>query len=117
MRTRTVGPFQVERVEPPDGSTGTLRDDPVLLRLSEPIDPDRLGEATVVVAEAAGPIPSRVQTLDGGRVLVWWPRCLLRPGREHRLVVRGLRDRQGREAPALASRFTPGPVAGGELQC
>ena len=116
MRARASRPFEVERVEPPDGATGTLRDDPVLLRLSEPMDVDRFPEATVEVREADDPVPSRVETLDGGRVLVWWPVRLLRPGREHRLVVRGLRDRLGREAPALASRFTPGPLAAVELR-
>ena len=117
MRARVVRPFQVERVEPPDGATGTLRDDPVLLRLSEPLDADRFPEATVEVKEAEERIPSRVETLDGGRVVVWWPDRLLRAGCEHCLEVRGLRDRLGREAPPLASRFTPGPVAGGELRC
>lgn len=116
MRWRGVRPFQVERVEPPDGATGTLRDDPVLLRLSAPIDFDRFTEATVEVREAETPVPSRVETLDGGRVLVWWPDRLLSPGREHHVVVCGLRDRLGREAPPLASRFTPGPVAAGELR-
>jgi hypothetical protein len=116
VRWRGARPFQVERVEPPDGATGTLRDDPVLLRLSAPIDVDRFAEATVEVREAETPVPSRIETLDGGRVLVWWPECLLSPGREHRVVVRGLRDRLGREAPPHASRFTPGPVAAHELR-
>jgi hypothetical protein len=116
VRARALRPFQVERVEPPDGAKGTLRDDPVLLRLSEPVDVERFTEATVEVTEGEAPVPSRVETLDGGRVVVWWPDRLLRPGCEHRLVVSGLRDRQGREAPALASHFTPGPVAAVELR-
>jgi hypothetical protein len=116
VRTRVVAPFHVERVEPPDGATGVLQDDPVLVRLSAPVNPDRLAEATLEVREADGPVPSRVQTLDGGRVLVCWPRRRLRPGREHLLVARGLRDRRGREAPALASRFTPGPLSGEEIR-
>jgi hypothetical protein len=116
VRPKTVAPFHVERVDPPDGAIGVLRDDPVLVRLSAPIDADRLGEATVEVREADGAVPSRVETLDGGRVLVWWPGRRLRPGREHHLVARGLRDRRGREAPALASRFTPGPLSGQEIR-
>ncbi|MCG6921851.1 MAG: Ig-like domain-containing protein [Acidobacteria bacterium] len=116
MRPKTVAPFHVERVDPPDGATGVLRDDPVLVRLSAPVDPDRLSEATVEVREADGAVPSRVETLDGGRVLVWWPGRGLRPGREHHVVARGLRDRRGREAPALASRFTPGPLSGREIR-
>ena len=115
MISRRVAPFHVERVEPPDGATGVLRDDPVLVRFSAPVDADRLDEATVEVREADGAVPSRVEMLDGGRVLVWWPGRRLRPGQEHRLVASGLRDRRGREAPAFASRFTPGTLSGEEL--
>ena len=116
MISRRVAPFHVERVEPPDGATGVLRDDPVLVRFSVPVDEDRLAEATVEVREADGAVPSRVQTLDGGRVLVWWPGRRLRPGREHRFVASGLRDRLGREAPRLSSRFTPGALSGDEIR-
>ena len=112
MRAKATSPFHVERVEPPDGARGVLRGDPVLVRLSAPVDMDRLHEATLEILGAAGPVPSRVQTLDGGRVLVWWPSRLLRPGEEHRLIAQGLRDRKGREAPPLSSRFTPGALDG-----
>jgi hypothetical protein len=116
VRSRPIGAFFVERVEPPDGATGVMRDDPVLVRLSAPIDTDRLPEATVEVREAEGTVPSRVETVDGGRVLVWWPARRLRPLREHRLVAHGLRDRHGREAPPLSSRFTPGALDGSEIR-
>jgi len=116
VRPKAVSPFHVERVEPPDGACGVLRGDPVLVRLSAPLDVDRLHEATLEIREVGGAVPSRVETLDGGRVLVWWPGRLLRPGHEHRLVARGLRDHQGREAPPLSSRFTPGALDGEELR-
>jgi hypothetical protein len=116
VRFKPVAPFHVERVDPPDGATGVLRDDPVLVRLSAPVDVDRLEEATVEVREGDGTVPARLQTLDGGRVLVWWPGRRLRPGREHHLVASGLRDRRGREAPALSSRFTPGALSGREIR-
>lgn len=112
MRARPLSPFRVERVEPPDGARGVLRGDPILVRLSAPVDVDRLHEATLELREGGGPVPARVQSLDGGRVLVWWPGRLLRPGREHRLVAQGLKDRAGREAPPLTSRFTPGALDG-----
>jgi hypothetical protein len=116
MRAKVVAPFRVERVDPPDGATGVLRDDPVLVRLSAPVDADRLGEATVEVRDPDGAVPAQLQALDGGRVLVCWPGRRLRPGREHHLVARGLRDRRGREAPALMSRFTPGALSGDEIR-
>jgi hypothetical protein len=115
VRTRPLEPFRVRRVEPPDGAHGVLRDDPVLVLLTGPLDPDRLHEAEVAVWEEGGPVPSRMEPLDGGRVLVLRPRRPLRPGRLHRLRVEGLRDRQGREAPRVDSRFTTGPLAGAEL--
>jgi hypothetical protein len=115
VRTRPVEPFRVRRVEPPDGARGVLRDDPVLLLLTSPLDPDRLHEATVAMWEEEGPVPSRLQPLDGGRVLVLRPRRPLRAGCVHRLRIEGLRDRKGREAPRVDSRFTTGSLAGAEL--
>lgn len=117
MRTRPLEPFRVRRVEPPDGAHGVLRDDPVLLLLTGYLDPDRLHEAEVALWEEGGAVPSRMEPLDGGRVLVLRPRRPLRPGRLHRLRVEGLRDRQGREAPRVDSGFTTGPLAGAELAC
>jgi hypothetical protein len=115
VRRRPAVPFRVQRVEPPDGAHGVLRDDPVLLLLTGPLDPDRLPEANVAMWEEEGPVSSRLESLDGGRVLMLRPRNLLRGGREHRLRIEGLRDRQGREAPRVDSRFTTGPLAGVEL--
>lgn len=116
MRRRPVVPFHVERVEPPDGARGVLRDDPVLVRLSAPLHADGLADATLEVWDGAAPLPARLELLDRGRVLVCWPRALLRPGREHRVVARGLRDGLGREAPPLASRFTPGALSGEDIR-
>jgi hypothetical protein len=115
VRTRPLEPFRVRRVEPPDGAHGVLRDDPVLLLLTGPVDPDRLHEARVAVWEEGGAVPSRMEPLDGGRVLVLRPRRPLRAGRLHRLRIEGLHDRHGREAPRIDSRFTTGPLAGAEL--
>jgi len=112
-----ASPFRVERVEPPDGARGVLRGDPVLVRFSAPVDAERLHEATLEIRGPDGPVPARIQILDRGRVVVWWPRRLLSPHKEHCVVAQGLKDRQGREAPPLTSRFTPGPLHAGELRC
>ena len=113
MRRGVVAsPFRVERVEPPDGARGVLRGDPVLVRFSAPVDVDRLHEATLEIHGPGGAVPSRVQALDSGRVVVWWPRCLLSPDQEHRVVARGFKDCRGREAPPMTSRFTPGALDG-----
>ena len=111
-----VEPFRVLRVEPPDGARGVLRDDPVLLLLTGPLDSDRLHEATVAMWEEEEPVSSHLEALDGGRVLLVRPRHHLRAGRLHRLRIEGLRDRKGREAPPVDSHFTTGPLAGVELR-
>jgi len=117
MRARPVVPFRVVRVEPPDGARGVLRDDPILLLLSGPVDADRLGEAMVELREAEGALPSRVESLAGGRVLVLRALRRFSAGREHRLRVEGLRDALGHEAPPLDVRFVTGPVAGADFEC
>lgn len=116
MRRRAADPFHIERVEPPDGARGVLRDDPVFLRLSAPLHADGLVSATLEVWEGERTLPARLEILDGRRVVVWWPQTLLRGGCEHRVVVRGLRDRLGREAPPHASRFTPGALSGDDIR-
>ena len=116
MRRGVVVPFHIERVDPPDGARGVLRDDPVLVRLSAPLHADGLAAVTLEVRHGDLPVPARLELLDRGRVLVWWPRDPLQGGQEHCLVVRGLRDRLGREAPEVASRFTPGALSGDDIR-
>jgi hypothetical protein len=115
VRRRPLEPFRVRSVEPPDGARGVLRDDPVLLVLTGPLDPDRLHEANVAVWEEQGLVPARMEPMDGGRVLVLRPRRLLRAGCLYRVRIEGLRDRRGREAPRVDSGFTTGPLSGVEL--
>jgi len=108
--------FQVVHVEPPDGARGVLRDDPIVLQLSGPVDAERLPEARVEVLEAEEGVVFRMEPVDGGRALVLRPLRPLGPGCRARLRVHGLRDARGREAPPLESRFTTGALAGKELK-
>ncbi len=114
---RQAVPFRVLSVEPRDGARGVLRDDPIVVLLSDPADAERLHEATLEVrtGDEAGAVSLRIETLHGGRALVLQPAGPLEPGREHRLRVRGLRDARGREAPAVETGFTTGPLAGAEI--
>lgn len=116
MRWRRDVPFQVVRVEPPDGARGVLRDDPIVLLLSGPLDAERLPEATLEVREADAAVPVQIESLQGGRALVLWPALPLGPGREHQLRARGLMDARGREAPPVESGFTTGALAGQDLR-
>jgi len=115
VRVRPTTPFEVVCVVPPDGARGVLRDDPVVLLLSGPVDGDCLGEATVEI-RGVGAVPVRIETLGGGRALVVRPSRALDEGRAYRLQVKGLRDSRGRCAPPVESGFTTGALSGGDLQ-
>ena len=101
------GPSLILRVLPEDGATGTLRDSPVLTRLSRRVDARSLDATTFRVEDPEGPVPARLGTSPDGLVVVWWPERLLVPGVEHRVVAEGLRDAQGRLVPTHESRFVP----------
>jgi hypothetical protein len=117
MRTMNTAaqPSHVVHVEPQNGATGTLRDSPVLTRLSQRVDLTSLNASTFRVEDAAGPVPARLGTSPDGFVLVWWPERLLTPGVEHRVVAEGLRDAIGRAVAPHESRFVPGGFSGTDL--
>ena len=50
-------PPAVARVDPRDGATQVLRDAPVILRISQPLDPASLSLETVSVEDDGGAVP------------------------------------------------------------
>jgi hypothetical protein len=110
-----AGGAYVVRVEPPDGAAGVFRDGPVLVRVSQPLDRRSLSGDTVSVVDAFGAIPARIELSVDAHVVIWRPERSLLPCLEHRLEVRGLRDRSGSEVPAHVSRFFPGGLSSHEL--
>jgi Bacterial Ig-like domain len=115
VRLRRDVPFEVVHVEPPDGAQGVLRDDPIVVQLSGPVDAERLPEAVVEVLAAEEGVRLRIEPMDGGRALVVRPLHPLRPVCRARLRVEGLKDARGREAPPLETAFTTGALVGREL--
>jgi hypothetical protein len=112
MRSRLdVGVAFVAHVEPGDGAAGVFRDAVVLARLSHPVDPGSLSEATFQVVSATGLVPSHVELSSDRRVLIWRPDRLLDAGLEHQVVAEGLRDQRGRPVAPHRSRFVPGTLA------
>lgn len=101
----------VAHVEPGDGAAGVFRDAVVLARLSHPLDPGSLSEATFQVSCPTGLVPSRVELSSDGCVLIWRPDRLLDAGLEHQVVAEGLRDQRGRPVAPHRSRFVPGALA------
>ena len=106
----------VVRVEPPDGSSGVLRDAPVLARISHRLDPRSVAAHTVVLWSGCGPVPMRLELSRDRCVLIGRPDQPLEPGVEHCLELSGLRDEKGREVLAHESRFVPGGLGLHDLE-
>ncbi len=94
-------------VDPEDGATGILRDAPVALRLSAPLDPDCLGPDTLRIHDDAGRVPGQARLLADGCLLLWRAARPLRALALHFVVAQGLRDRRGRAIAPHWSRFVP----------
>jgi hypothetical protein len=105
----------VVRVEPPDGSSGILRDAPVVARISHRIDPRTVADDTVRLSSRAGAVAMRLEVSRDGFILIGRPERPLDPGVEHRLELEGLRDRRGRAIVRHSSRFVPGPMGSRDL--
>jgi hypothetical protein len=106
----------VVRVEPPDGSSGILRDAPVLARVSHRLDPRTLSAESIRIIDPSGPISMRIELSRDGFVLIGRPERLLEPGVEHRFLILGLRDTRGREVTPHESRFVPGGLGLHDLE-
>lgn len=104
-------PTWVERVDPGDGSAFVLRDTPVLVRLSGPVNPASVTHRSVRVVDAHGPVPAELRLSADQRVVIWSPQRLLVPVVEHELVVCGLLDSRGQVVPNHSSRFYPCSLA------
>lgn len=94
-------------VDPGDGATGILRDAPVALRLSAPLDPASVGPDSLRVHDDAGRVPGEARLLADGRLLVWRAARPLRALALHFVVAQGLRDRCGRDLAPHWSHFVP----------
>jgi len=101
------GAAWVMRTSPEDGAVFVLRDTPVLLRLSHPVDPTSLAGGSVRVLDPMGEVPASLRWVSEGQVLIWEPKRLLVPGVEHVVMARGLKDRLGRGIAEHWSRFVP----------
>jgi hypothetical protein len=106
----------VLRVDPQDGASGVFRDTPVIVSVSQPLDPSSVGPETFRV-EAGGttPLDGAIRLSPDGSVLIWTGVRQLVPGVVHFVAVRGLHDRRGLPVRAHVSRFVPCDVALSDL--
>ncbi len=106
----------VARVDPRDGATQVLRDAPVILRISQPLDPESLSLETVSVEDDDGTVPGWVRLSPDSFVVIWGGDRPLRAFMLHFVVARGLRDRRGRPVHPHWSRFVPCDLAREDLR-
>ncbi len=116
MRPQEAEDVFVVRVEPPDGSSGVLRDAPVLARVSHRVDARSLSAESVRIVGHSGPVSMQRELSRDGYVLICRPERPLEAGVEHRFFVVGLRDARGREVLAHESRFVPGGLGLHDLE-
>lgn len=106
----------VVRVDPADGAAFVLRDTPVLVRLSAPVDPASVTHRSVRVVDVAGPVPAQLSLSADERVVIWCPDRWLVPGVRHEVLVSGLVDRRGRPVPCHSSAFSACSLARDDLR-
>ena len=120
MRAPSAGPSDhtpiVARVDPNDGATQVLRDAPVILRVSQPVDPRSLSPESVSVQDDYGTVPGWLSLSPDFHVVIWGAERHLRPGILHFVVARGLRDQRGRLVDPHWSRFVPCDLARSDLR-
>jgi hypothetical protein len=106
----------VASVDPRDGATQVLRDAPVVLRMSQPLDPESVSPESVSVQDDRGTVPGWLQLSPDFHVVIWGADRHLRSGILHFVVARGLRDRRGRPVDPHWSRFVPCDLARADLR-
>jgi hypothetical protein len=106
-RALDEGPTRVARVDPCDGACGVFRDASVLAQFTSPADPDTLSSETFRIEDHDGVVPARLRLSPDRVVLIWTAERLLKPGVEHVVHVRGVRDTLGQVIEPHESRFFP----------
>jgi len=109
------GPTGVVRADPGDGALAVLRDSPVVLRFSRPLDATSLPGARIEVGDAAGPLPGRTRLSPDAQVLIWLGMRRFRPDAGHSVRVEGLRDQRGEPVESWSSAFATGRLARDDL--
>src|SRR5262245_11614603 len=77
------GPAKVASVEPQDGESQVLRDAPIVVRLSQPLDPASVTDTSLWVQDPEGPVPGELHLSPDGQVVIWGGTRPLRPGALH----------------------------------
>ena len=104
-------PPHVVEVEPEDGASGVLRDTPLVLRLSRPVDPTTVTTSSVRVHSTSGAVPARLVVSPDRTMLVWVAQRLLAPRTEHMVRVEGVHDLWGTPVEPYQCRFVPGELS------
>jgi hypothetical protein len=107
--------LRVLSIRPAHGEGAVRFDTTVSAYLDLPasrIDPETLGDATVVLLPSgrdAAPVPASLSTAAGGDRVVLTPRAPLEPETRYTFAIRrGLRDTRGRAIQPISTSFTTG---------
>jgi len=109
------GPTRVARTDPADGALAVLRDSPVVVRFTRPLDRRSIESARVEVGDSQGPLPGRVRLSPDARVLIWLSESPFRPAAGHSLRLDGLSDERGEPVEAWTSVFATGRLTRDDL--
>src|SRR5439155_18726335 len=85
----------VAGVSPPDGATSVAVNSPVVVRLSEPMNPLTVTATTVTLASGAGPVGVTRTLTDANQQLTVDPAAPLAPATVYTLRLAGLTDIAG----------------------
>jgi RHS repeat-associated protein len=76
------------------------------VRFSKPLPIDRINPASLVLVGPSGAVGGSVVGAESGMLAFFAPSMQLRPATTYTLFITGLSDREGRELPNTAIRFT-----------
>lgn len=108
-------PPAIDRVEPPAESTDVLRTDPVVVWLSEPIDPAAAGKIAFAFQDGSQALPGRIEV--AGRTVTFTPAARLPANTTLSVSVKEIVDPAGNRLPgARAWAFTTGRVGWSALK-
>lgn len=98
-------PPAVAASHPAADAVDVALDRPVALRFTHRLDPASLNGNTMNLAGPHGPVDAAITPAEGGLILFVQPRVQFLPGADYTLLVRGAKDRQGRELPFTTLSF------------
>src|SRR5439155_10310056 len=110
QREDTTAP-EVVAVSPPNGATNVPVSSPVVVRLSEPLNPLTVNATTVTLRSGSGLVPATLSLSDANQVVTLDPTEDLAISNTYTLRLDGVTDVAGNALPPFTSGFQTGASA------